>query len=71
MHHFLIILSLFSIDNTDLDSSREIYTAFLKTYLCSRYFVLAKTNPNEKAGKAFTGFIVDADSPGVIKGRKV
>lgn len=34
------------------------------------YFVLAKTNPNEKAGKAFTGFIVDADAPGVTKGRK-
>jgi len=34
------------------------------------YFVLAKTDPNERAGKAFTGFIVDADSPGVIKGRK-
>lgn len=34
------------------------------------YFVLAKTDPNAKAGKAFTGFIVDADSPGVTKGRK-
>lgn len=36
------------------------------------YFVLARTDPNPKAktGTAFTGFIVDADSPGVIKGRK-
>ncbi|XP_065067702.1 medium-chain specific acyl-CoA dehydrogenase, mitochondrial-like [Rhopilema esculentum] len=34
------------------------------------YFVLAKTDPNERPGKAFTGFIVDADSPGVVKGRK-
>ena len=36
-----------------------------------RYFVLAKTDPNERPGKAFTGFIVDADSPGVVRGRKV
>eukprot|EP00965_Chrysotila_dentata_P102102 3370439-Pleurochrysis_carterae.AAC.1 len=28
------------------------------------YFVLAKTDPKAKAGAAFTGFIVDADSPG-------
>jgi len=34
------------------------------------YFVLAKTDANEKAGKAFTGFIVDADSSGITKGRK-
>lgn len=37
------------------------------------YFVLARTNPDPKAptGKAFTGFIVDADSPGLTPGRKV
>merc|ERR1711899_283078 len=36
------------------------------------YFVLARTNPDPKcpASKAFTGFIVDADTPGVTKGRK-
>lgn len=36
------------------------------------YFVLARTdsNPKAPASKAFTGFIVDADTPGVIKGRK-
>ena len=36
------------------------------------YFVLARTDPDPKcpASKAFTGFIVDADTPGVIKGRK-
>merc|ERR1719414_1235775 len=36
------------------------------------YFVLARTNPDPKcsAGKAFTGFIVDADTPGVSAGRK-
>merc|ERR1712072_440967 len=34
------------------------------------YFVLAKTDPTAKAGQAFTGFIVDADTPGVNPGRK-
>ena len=38
----------------------------------SFYFVLARTNsdPGCSAGKAFTGFIVDANSPGLIPGRK-
>jgi acyl-CoA dehydrogenase len=34
------------------------------------YFVLAKTDPNAKAGSAFTGFIVDAKTPGITIGRK-
>ncbi|XP_074101419.1 medium-chain acyl-CoA dehydrogenase [Cotesia typhae] len=36
------------------------------------YFVLARTNPDPKApaGKAFTGFIVERDWPGVSPGRK-
>ncbi|PVU93473.1 hypothetical protein BB559_003253 [Furculomyces boomerangus] len=34
------------------------------------YFLLAKTDPKANAGNAFTGFIVDADSPGIIVGRK-
>lgn len=36
------------------------------------YFVLARTNPDPKApaSKAFTGFIVERDTPGVIPGRK-
>lgn len=36
------------------------------------YFVLARTNPDPKApaGKAFTGFIVDANTPGLTPGRK-
>ncbi|KAM9327108.1 medium-chain specific acyl-CoA dehydrogenase, mitochondrial [Gastrophryne carolinensis] len=36
------------------------------------YFILARTNPDPKApaGKAFTGFIVDGDSPGIQLGRK-
>lgn len=38
-----------------------------------RYFVLARTNPDPKcpASKAFTGFIVERDWPGVVPGRKV
>ena len=37
------------------------------------FFVLARTDPDPKcsAGKAFTGFIVDANTPGIIIGRKV
>lgn len=37
------------------------------------YFVLARTDPDPKcsAGKAFTGFIVDANTPGITVGRKV
>ncbi|XP_078263997.1 medium-chain specific acyl-CoA dehydrogenase, mitochondrial isoform X2 [Rhinoraja longicauda] len=36
------------------------------------YFLLARTNPDPKAsaGKAFTGFIVDGDAPGIQVGRK-
>jgi hypothetical protein len=29
------------------------------------FFVLAKTDPTKNAGSAFTGFIVDADTPGI------
>ena len=51
------------------DQTQAIYTL----YNLFRYFVLARTDPDPKApaGKAFTGFIVDADAPGVTKGRKV
>ncbi|XP_014816614.1 PREDICTED: medium-chain specific acyl-CoA dehydrogenase, mitochondrial [Calidris pugnax] len=37
-----------------------------------RYFLLARTDPDPKtpASKAFTGFIVEADSPGIQVGRK-
>ena len=36
------------------------------------YFVLARTDPDPKcpSSKAFTGFIVDRDTPGVMPGRK-
>ena len=34
--------------------------------------MLARTDPDIKKGaKGLTGFIVDADTPGIIKGRKV
>ncbi|KAE9546896.1 hypothetical protein FO519_009891 [Halicephalobus sp. NKZ332] len=36
------------------------------------FFVLTRTDPNPKApaGKAFTAFIVDGDTPGIIRGKK-
>ena len=34
------------------------------------YFVLAKTDATAKTGSAFTGFIVDGDTPGITVGRK-
>ncbi|XP_074653958.1 medium-chain specific acyl-CoA dehydrogenase, mitochondrial-like [Tubulanus polymorphus] len=36
------------------------------------FFVLARTNPDPKcpAGKAFTGFVVEGDTPGITRGRK-
>ncbi|GAB5592665.1 hypothetical protein Unana1_07565 [Umbelopsis nana] len=34
------------------------------------FFVLARTDANAPTGKAFTGFIVDADTPGIQVGRK-
>ena len=37
-----------------------------------RYFVLTRTGEkDDPASKAFTGFIVDGDSPGLTKGKKV
>ena len=40
--------------------------------MASFYFILARTDPDPgcPAGKAFTGFIVDADTPGLTPGRK-
>jgi len=34
------------------------------------FFVLAKTDPDAGAGSAFTGFLVDADTPGISVGKK-
>jgi acyl-CoA dehydrogenase len=34
------------------------------------YFVLARSDPTAKPGSAFTGFIVDANTPGITLGRK-
>ena len=41
--------------------------------VASFYFVLARTTPDPKvsAGKAFTAFVVDADTPGITRGKKV
>ena len=38
-----------------------------------RFFVLARSDPDPKApaGKAFTAFAVEGDSPGLTRGRKV
>lgn len=38
-----------------------------------RYFVLARSNPDPKASAstAYTGFIVDTNTPGVTPGKKV
>lgn len=40
--------------------------------IASWYFVLARTDldPKAPAGKAFTGFVLDADTPGITPGRK-
>jgi len=40
--------------------------------LANWYFVLARTDPNPKtpAGKAFTAFVVDGNTPGITRGRK-
>ncbi|KAJ1363319.1 hypothetical protein KIN20_023164 [Parelaphostrongylus tenuis] len=36
------------------------------------FFVLARTDPDPKApaGKAFTAFVVDGDTPGIVRGKK-
>lgn len=34
------------------------------------YFLLARSDPSVSAAKGFTAFIIDADSPGITKGRK-
>ena len=34
------------------------------------YFVLARTGDSGRTGSDFTGFIVDADTPGITRGRK-
>jgi hypothetical protein len=44
----------------------NIITDFLSsTSLFFRYFVMAKTDPTKKQGEAFTGFIVERDTPGI------
>jgi acyl-CoA dehydrogenase len=36
----------------------------------ARQFVLAITDPSASASKGMTGFVVDADSPGILLGKK-
>lgn len=66
-----------SLNNFDSINRLEIieFTIFnsLITYYNFRYFVLARSDPDSKApaGKAFTGFIVEREWPGVTPGRKV
>ena len=39
---------------------------------CIRYFILTRTGePNEPASSAFTAFLVEGDTPGLTKGKKV
>ena len=40
-------------------------------FITCRYFLLARTDPDAPAGKGFTGFVVEADTPGITVGRKV
>lgn len=49
-----------------------IFAIYTYNYIF-RYFILARTDPNPKtpASKAFTGFIVERDWPGVQPGKKV
>lgn len=46
---------------------------FIIMYAYIRYFLLARSDldPKAPASKAFTGFIVEADTPGIQIGRKV
>uniref|UniRef100_A0A914I5C0 Medium-chain specific acyl-CoA dehydrogenase, mitochondrial n=1 Tax=Globodera rostochiensis TaxID=31243 RepID=A0A914I5C0_GLORO len=34
------------------------------------YFVLARTDPKASTGTAFTAFVVDGDTPGIVRGKK-
>lgn len=54
------------------------YVLILSSCMCVgiyifRYFLLARSDPDPKASvrKAFTGFIVEADTPGLQIGKKV
>lgn len=61
------------VDLTETQMELIIEIKFDVISLFPRYFVLARTNPDPKcpASKAFTGFIVERDSPGLTPGRKV
>ena len=61
-------LDLFS--TKQLTTLSLLFAAVVCTGVANWYFVLAKTDPNAKTGAGFTGFIVDADTPGITCGRK-
>lgn len=54
--------------NTILSTDPHLFFVFFNLF---RYFLLARTDPDAPAGKGFTGFVVDADTPGITLGRKV
>ena len=56
-----------------IHSSVIAIRSFASTHSLSqsfRYFLLARTDASAPAGKGFTGFIVDANSPGISVGKK-
>ena len=65
---FYFVLARYGIHHQPQLSQDIMLRLKLLTFLT----LIARTNPDPKcsAGKAFTGFIVDADTPGVSAGRK-
>lgn len=59
--------------NCRVPKLKSVNSECFYSFPIDRYFLLARTNPDPKcsASKAFTGFIVDADTPGIQIGRKV
>lgn len=51
----------------------QIEISVLLSGVANWFFLLARTNPDPKvpASKAFTAFVIEGDSPGLIRGRKV
>lgn len=68
-----LTMLFFAITNVHIFFSFFLSSYKVHSFPLCRYFLLARTNPDPKcpASKAFTGFIVDADTPGIQAGRKV
>lgn len=69
-----LAMLMFTLTNVNIFSNTFFLSSYkVDTFPSCRYFLLARTNSDPKcpASKAFTGFIVDADTPGVQAGRKV